>query len=97
MEQTITNETITYVAALAKRHLNEEDRETARDDMQKMLDYVDKLNDLDTNGIEPMSHVFPLCNVFREDCVTNGDECEAVLANAPQEEDDQFVVPITIE
>ena len=38
-----------------------------------MLDYIDKLNELDTEGVEPMSHVFPVNNVFREDVVTNGD------------------------
>ena len=37
-----------------------------------MLDYIDKLNELDTTGVEPMSHVFPVQNVFREDVVTNG-------------------------
>lgn len=42
--------------------------------MGEMLDYIDKLNELDTTGIEPMSHVFPVHNVFREDVVKNGDE-----------------------
>ena len=41
--------------------------------MGKMLDYIDTLNELDTDGVEPMSHVFPVHNVFREDVVTNGD------------------------
>ena len=41
--------------------------------MESMLDYIDKLNELDTSGVEPMSHVFPVHNVFREDVVTNGD------------------------
>ena len=44
-----------------------------------MLDYVDKLNELDTTGVEPMSHVFPVHNVFREDVVTNGDDRENML------------------
>lgn len=50
-----------------------------------MLDYIDKLSELDTTGVEPMSHVFPVQNVFREDVVTNGDESEQTLANAPGE------------
>lgn len=41
--------------------------------MEEMLNYIDKLNELDTTGVEPMSHVFPVNNVFREDVVTNGD------------------------
>ena len=44
--------------------------------MEQMLDYIDTLNELDTAGIEPMSHVFPVQNVFREDVVTNGDNKE---------------------
>ena len=65
-------------------------------DMEKMLDYIDTLNDLDTSGIEPMSHVFPLHNVFREDVVTNEDRKEDILANAPQRKNDSFEVPKTI-
>lgn len=53
--------------------------------MEKMLDYIDTLNELDTDGIEPMSHVFPVKNVFREDVVTNGDGSAETLANAPLE------------
>ena len=65
--------------------------------MQKMLDYIDKLNELDTSGIEPMSHVFPVKNVFREDVVTNGDAREQMLANAPEQRDGQYQVPKTVE
>ena len=54
-----------------------------KSDMEQMLDYIDSLNELDTTGIEPMSHVFPVQNVFREDVVTNGDNKEKTLANAP--------------
>ena len=62
-----------------------------------MLDYIDKLNELDTTGVEPMSHVFPVENVFREDVVTNGDDRENILKNAPGEKDGMFVVPKTVE
>ena len=65
--------------------------------MGSMLDYIDKLNELDTSGVEPMSHVFPVNNVFREDVVTNGDEHEKILANAPEEKDQSFKVPRTVE
>ena len=97
MAEKVTNETVLYAAALAKLHLDEAEIASAKEDMQKMLDHVDLLNDLDTTDIEPMSHVFPLSNVFREDVVTGTDEREAMLANAPEADDDQFVVPITIE
>ena len=65
--------------------------------MGKMLDYIDKLNELDTSSVEPMSHVFPVSNVFREDVVTNGDDRDNILKNAPEERDGAFVVPKTIE
>ena len=74
----------------------EEEKEQAKADMGKMLDYIDKLNELDTSGVEPMSHVFPVNNVFREDVVTNGDGHDDTLANAPCAKDDGFKVPKTI-
>ena len=47
--------------------------------------------------MEPMSHVFPVQNVFREDAITNGDESESILRNAPEEKDNMFVVPRTFD
>lgn len=96
MANIITDETIEYVGILAKLELSDEEKEQAKKDMGEMLDYIDKLNELDTNGVEPMSHVFPVNNVFREDEVANGDGRECTLANAPEEKDDSFVVPKTI-
>jgi len=93
----IDDATIEYVGILAKLELDEDQKEQAKKDMSSMLDYIDKLGELDTTGVEPMSHVFPVQNVFREDVVTNGDDREAVLANAPEEKDGYFVVPQTFE
>ncbi|MCI8899852.1 MAG: Asp-tRNA(Asn)/Glu-tRNA(Gln) amidotransferase subunit GatC [Lachnospiraceae bacterium] len=97
MADKITDETIEYVGILAKLELSDEEREQAKKDMGKMLDYIDKLAELDTTGIEPMSHVFPVQNVFREDVVTNGDESEKTLRNAPGVKDNMFMVPKTFE
>ena len=83
MANKISDETIEYVGILAKLELSEQEKEDAKADMETMLDYIDILNELDTEGIEPMSHVFPVYNVFREDVVTNGDGSEDTLANAP--------------
>ena len=55
------------------------------------------MNELDTSGVEPMSHVFPVNNVFREDVVTNGDDREEILANAPEAKEGAFVVPKTFD
>ena len=97
MANIISDETIEYVGILAKLELSEEEKEQAKADMGSMLDYIDKLNELDTTGVEPMSHVFPVNNVFREDVVTNGDDRDNILANAPEEKDGAFVVPKTFD
>ena len=97
MPNIISDETIEYVGILSKLELSEEEKEQAKKDMGSMLDYIDKLNELDTTGIEPMSHVFPVQNVFREDVVTNGDESEKTLKNAPGEKDNMFMVPRTFD
>lgn len=97
MANVIDDATIEYVGILAKLELSEEEKEQAKKDMAGMLDYIDKLGELDTEGVEPMSHVFPVRNVFREDVVTNGDDRENILRNAPAEKDGMFVVPQTFE
>ena len=91
MANIISDETIEYVGILSKLELSPEEKEQAKKDMGSMLDYIDKLNELDTTGIEPMSHV------FREDVVTNGDESEKTLKNAPGEKDNMFMVPRTFD
>lgn len=97
MANVISDETIEYVGILAKLELSDEEKEAAKKDMGRMLDYIDKLGELDTTGVEPMSHVFLVQNVFREDVVTNGDESEQTLTNAPGEKDNMFVVPKTFD
>ena len=93
----ITDETIEYVGILAKLELSDEEKEQAKSDMSNMLEYVGKLNELDTDGVEPMSHTFSVHNVFREDVVTNGDDSENMLRNAPAKKDGAFMVPKTVE
>ncbi len=96
MANIISDETIEYVGILAKLALSDEEKAQAKKDMGRMLDYIDKLGELDTTGIEPMSHVFPVQNVFRKDVVTNGDGSRDTLENAPEQKDNMFIVPITI-
>lgn len=97
MKHSISDETIEYVGILAKLKLSEEEKEQAKKDMGSMLEYIDKLKELDTQGVEPMSHIFQTQNVFREDVVTNGDDRSSILANAPGEKDGMFRVPRTVE
>ncbi len=96
LRNVISDETMEYVGILAKLELSPEEAKEAKKDMGKMLDYIDRLNELDTTGIEPMSHIFPVHNVFREDVVVNGDGSEATLANAPVKKNGGFKVPKTI-
>lgn len=97
MANIISDETIEYVGILAKLELSGEEKEQAKADMGRMLDYIDKLGELDTSQVEPMSHVFGVRNVFRDDVVTNGDVREDMLKNAPGEKNGMFIVPRTFE
>lgn len=94
---TITDETMEYVGILAKLELSEQEKEQAKADMSRMLDYIDKLNELDTNDVGPMSHVFPVTNVFREDIITNPDGKEDALLNAPDQKEGMYKVPKTFD
>ncbi len=96
MANIISDETMEYVGILAKLELSEEEKKAAAREMGQMLDYFDKLGELNTADVEPMSHVFPIHNVLREDVVTNGDCREEILKNAPKEKEGMFVVPKTV-
>lgn len=97
MANKISDETIEYVGILAKLELSDTEKENAKRDMGDILDYIDKLNELDTSDVEPMSHVFPVNNVFREDTVENGDDRENMLKNAPEQNGEAYVVPKTFD
>ena len=92
MANIISDETIEYIGILAKLELSGQEKEQARSDMGRMLDYIDRLGELDTSDVE---HVFPVHNVFREDVVINGDMREQMLSNAPKQKDGMFVAPRT--
>jgi len=96
MANVISDETIEYVGILAKLELSGEEKEQAKKDMADMLDYIDQLGELDTTDVEPMSHIFSVHNVFREDVVTNGDDSANTVKNAPEEKDNMFKVPKTV-
>lgn len=96
MGRKIDDATMDNVEILAKLALSPEERIKAMEEMEKILDYVDKLNELDTSQTEPLVHILPEVNVFREDVIVNGDGHEAVLANAPRQKEDQYIVPKTV-
>lgn len=97
MPRIITDETIEHISILSKLDLSDEERGQAKKDIGRMLDHIDKLNELDTSAVEPLSHVLPVQNVFREDVVTNGDGSEDTLKNAPEEKNHMFRVPKTFD
>ncbi len=97
MSDKIDNGMIEYVGILAKLEFGDAEKEKIRLDMEKMLDYVDMLNELDTADVEPLVQVIDTGNVFREDEITNPDDREAMLANAPEKKDGQYVVPHTFD
>lgn len=89
----INKEDVAYVAGLAKLSLDEQTQERLLKELSAILEYMDKLNELDTSDIEPMSHVLERVNVFREDVVTSSLEREKALSNAPDTDGVYFRVP----
>lgn len=94
---TIDRNLVEYLEKLGRIRLTEEEKVAAEKDLQDILTYIDKLNELDTDGIEPASHSFPVANVMRDDIVTNKADTENILKNAPDSKDGCFVVPKTVE
>ena len=93
----IDSKMVEYVAELAKLHLNDEEKELMAADLSKVLEYMDVLNSLDTSDVEPVTHVFGVENVFREDIVQASYDREEILKNALESADGCFKVPQTVE
>jgi aspartyl-tRNA(Asn)/glutamyl-tRNA(Gln) amidotransferase subunit C len=89
----ITKDEVLYVADLARLNLDEAAIEKFAGQIGGILDYVDKLNEVDTRGVKPTSHAITLTNAFRPDEPTAHLDRETALANAPQQEDGNFIVP----
>lgn len=93
----ITKKEVEYVASLAQLELSEEEKETFTKQLDSILAYVEKLNELDTRHIEPTSHVLPIKNIFRDDDVEASITTDDALSNAPDQQDGYFKVPRIIE
>lgn len=94
---TIDKELVKYLESLARIELTEEQRTATEKDLQDILTYIDTLNELPTDGVEPLSHSFPVTNVMREDVVAMHNTRDDILQNAPEEKDGCFVVPKTVD
>ncbi|MDR6944510.1 Asp-tRNA(Asn)/Glu-tRNA(Gln) amidotransferase subunit GatC [Mucilaginibacter pocheonensis] len=94
---TIDKETVEKVAHLARLELNETEKQEMIKDMSKILDFMAKLNELDTSGIEPLVYMTDDANVLRDDEVKQKITHEQALQNAPKHDDDYFLVAKVIE
>ena len=92
----LTREEVLHVAKLARLSLVPEEIEVFTRQLNDILAYVSKLQELDTEGVPPLAHVIPVFNVFREDVVKEGLARDVALENAPAREEGAFVVPRVI-
>ena len=85
------------VAGLARLGLTMEEKAKLGGELNDILVYMDKLDELDTSEVKPLAHILPLQNVLREDKVREGLSQEQALLNAPEKKDGLFKVPLVIE
>ncbi|NLH17163.1 MAG: Asp-tRNA(Asn)/Glu-tRNA(Gln) amidotransferase subunit GatC [Phycisphaerae bacterium] len=93
MAGTIDEAQVRKVAKLARLELTDEEVKRFSRDLAAILEYIQKLNELNTDGVEPLAHCLPITNVLRDDIVRPSLGAEATLANAPDRYEDYFKVP----
>jgi len=89
----LTKEEVKHVANLARLTITEEEAEKFAEQLGKITDFAEQLNELDTTNVEPTTHVLPLVNVMREDVATKGLDREVMMLNVKEQEDGQVKVP----
>jgi len=92
----VNNKLIQDIAKLSKLKFDDSAEEKMKADLEKMLDFVDKLNEIDTEGIDPLIYMSEEINVLREDKVTEETSQEDALKNAPEKDSDYFKVPTVL-
>jgi aspartyl-tRNA(Asn)/glutamyl-tRNA(Gln) amidotransferase subunit C len=92
----ISRDTVKYVANLAHIKLSAKEEERLSKQLKQIINFVDKLKEVDISSVEPTSHILSISNVFREDRISESLALEDVLNNAPQTKDGFFVVPKVI-
>lgn len=97
MSMAISKEEVEHVAKLARLLVSEEEKDVLTRQLSSILTYVGKLNELNTEGVEPLSHVIDIKNVFREDKTRESLSQDLALSNAPEKRDGFFRVPKIIE
>lgn len=89
----ITNDIVDRVATLAKLEFKPEERELIKNDLNKIIDFIDQINNIDTEGVEPLIHMNNEVNVLREDIAEVTITQQEALKNAPQKDSDYFKIP----
>ena len=89
--------TVRRIAHLARIAVGENEIEHLKDELNAMLAFVEQLNEVKVDGVEPMTSVTPMTMKKRGDMVTDGDIAEDILQNAPASQDNYFLVPKVIE
>ena len=93
----ITAELVDYISELSRLELGAEEKQAMTAQLEQIVAYMDVLNQLDTAGVEPMSHVFPVKNVLREDEVAPSQDRAELLAGSPAPDGEAFLVPKAVE
>ena len=93
----ITDELVDYIAELSRLEIEPEERHPIAQELDIIIEYMDRMGELDTSDIEAMSHVLQIKNVFRKDEVKPSTDRELLLNQAPERDDESFVVPKTVE
>ena len=93
MVKKIDQAQVKKVAKLSRLELTEAEAEEFTDQLSAILEYMDKLNELDTKNVEPLAHCLPINNIFRQDNIKESLGTDRALANAPQRDGDFFKVP----
>jgi aspartyl-tRNA(Asn)/glutamyl-tRNA(Gln) amidotransferase subunit C len=93
----LDREVVRRIAVLARLKLSEEDEAAFAEQLGHILQYFEKLKELDTEKVEPTAHVVAIAAVYRDDVVTNPAAPEELRANAPERDADFFKVPKIIE
>ena len=89
----ITNKLIQDIAALAKLEFDEKSREKMKEDLERIIRFIDKLSEIDTDGVEPLIYLSEEVNVLREDEIKEVISQVDALKNAPEKDSDYFKVP----
>ena len=92
----VTKDEVKYIASLSRLEFNESELDDFTNEFNQILNYIDKLNELDTENIKPLSHPIEKKNVFREDKLVASISRDEALKNAPDKTDDYFKAPKVI-